>query len=104
MAAYLNNEGIYSKLVREFIAREINADIFVKKFMSQWKVDRDHQWSEIENNKNLSKEEKELCEILDQIFTACDCYDPEPKEKHEIGKAQLLAEVSQLTSKRWKIE
>lgn len=101
MSAYLKNEKTYRKLVREFVAQKIDAETFTKKFMTQWKNDRDHQWAEIENGEKPSEKESEFCEILDQIFTACDCYESEPEEKHEIDYGQLLSEVSQLTSKRW---
>jgi len=42
----------------------------------------------------------ELCEDLDQIFTACDCYEPKPKEDIEIDEEQLWKEVRQVLVKR----
>ena len=74
MATYLKNEELYREIVRAFLGRDVDAG---------------------------SLEESGFCEVLDQIFTACDCYDPEPEEKHEINDAQLLSEVSQLAIKRW---
>ena len=101
MATYLKNEELYREFVRAYLAQDMDAESFVKKFINQWKADRDDQWAEINSGKKYSEEESGFCEALDQIFTACDCYDPEPEERHEINNTQLMSEVSQLTIKRW---
>ena len=97
MATYLKNEKLYREIVRAFLERDVDAGSFVEKFINQWKIDRDNQWAELENGKKPSEKESEFCGALDKIFTACDCYDPKPEEKHEINDAQLLSEVRELT-------
>jgi hypothetical protein len=34
--------------------------------------------------------------MLDQIFTACDCYDPSPSPAWEIDEKQLMSEIKEL--------
>ena len=102
MAAYIDNENVYRELIRDFLSQQIDAIIFVEKFIAQWKHDRDKQFEEINKGIEPSETEEELSDkLLDQIFTACDCYNPKPEEKYELNDEQLFIEVKKLASNYW---
>lgn len=99
--SYLEHELIYRELVRSFLDKELLATSFVSKFLDQWRVDRDVQWSVVESGRPLSPEEVALAEVLDSIFTACDAYSPSPEGDYEINEEQLGAEVGSHANARW---
>lgn len=102
MAAYIKNEEIYREIIRGFLSKKTNSNTFVNEFMEQWKHDRDKQWEDIEKGEEPNEAENELNnKLLDQIFSACDCYDPNPENEYEINDEQLFNEVKILATNYW---
>jgi hypothetical protein len=102
MATYLKNKSEYHTLIRQFISREVCAQDFTTRFIQKWGIDRDNQYAEIEQGLVISQEEKILCDHLDQIFSACDCYEPVPEEDFEIDEKKLWMEVRQVLANYWR--
>lgn len=97
MTTYIQNERIYREIIERLISHELSAHEFVIYFMWQWKIDRDNQYKEIDSGLSVSDLERQLCEaLLDPIFTACDCYDPDPTESYELSATQLITEVENI--------
>ena len=98
---YDTHESIYRELIESFLAHSITPADFVHQYIDQWGSDRDAQWLLIESEGDAAETEESLGAVLDQAFTACDCYDPEPEGEIEIGEDQLRAEISDLYRARW---
>lgn len=79
----------------------LSADEFIVRFMAQWRLDRDALWEHINAGKARVAKEREFCEIMNQIFTACDCYSPEPSSPPDISAAQLKDEVREKYQSWW---
>ena len=92
---YLIHKDAYAELISEFMSHRINVDRFIEQYIKQWCIDRDEQWIQVKSGITTSPKETALCEILDQIFTACDCYNPKPKIKVEINESQLRSEIGE---------
>jgi hypothetical protein len=121
---YAEKEERYINLIQQFLKFEINSETFCDTFFKLRREDRKiydakiESWSErydlqlIEalKQEKITKEEfsqkwAELWgykdyvyfeEMLDQIFTSCDCYTPVPSLAWEISGEQLLSEIRKL--------
>ena len=100
--SYLLHESLYQSLIARFIQGDLDAETFVDSFFKQWRTDRDAQFASLEAGHVICPEEDNLCEIVDQIFTACDCFCSPPKSVGAIGAEQLQAEVRQHATARWR--
>lgn len=98
---YLQNQQIYRSLMAQFVRGSLTADEFMELFMEQWGLDRDAQWEQLKSGKATLPAELELSEILDQVFTACDCYTPTPNNTFDISAAEFKTEVAELYFRRW---
>jgi hypothetical protein len=98
---YLQNQQIYRSLMAQFIRGSSSADEFMERFMEQWRLDRDAQWEQLNTGMVTVPAELEFGEILDQLFTACDCYTPTPNNSFEISAAEFKTEVAELYFRRW---
>jgi hypothetical protein len=122
--SYAANELLYLNLIRELLCAKLDGETFCGAFMRQWKADRDEQiaksesWPErydlqlIEAYQRgaLTAEEfhrkwaelwgyteyDSLCEMLDRVFTVCDCFAPAPEGPCEVSEDQLKQEVSEI--------
>lgn len=99
--AYLGNESKYKDLMGRFVQGVMSGDEFSAVYMEQWKVDRDEQWAAIDADQATTKAEAVLCNLLDEAFTACDCYAPYPEGKFQISADQLRLEIAALYEARW---
>jgi hypothetical protein len=101
--SYYDNIPTYHKLINQFCRREISAELFDKKFCELWMNDRDDEYNKIKSwsyrydielqedlsKGNISTEEfdikwrniwgltdtmSKIQEVLNRIFTACDCF------------------------------
>jgi hypothetical protein len=121
--SYAANEKQYLELIRQFLNSEIDVDIFCERFSSLWRVDRDEEWSKVENlperpdvklteafnrgeisgevfqqkwRKLFDSESYEaLATMTDRIFTACDVFREEPEAEYEIDETELRREVAE---------
>ncbi len=119
---YVANEKQYLEIIHQLLNAEVDGETFCREFSSLWKADRDEEyakrdaWAErydlqlvdAHGRGEISSEEferkwvelfgyaeyKDLVEMLDRIFTACDVFDPEPERELEIDEAQLKNEVA----------
>lgn len=112
-------------LILEFIISDMNAEQFVKKYMTIWKKKCEAQWTikktwpepydqqlfAAVRRKEISTEEfnerwNELwgeqsetealfSDMTDRVFTACDVYREKPEAAYEIDEKQLRAFVAQ---------
>lgn len=98
---YLQNEKVYRSLMVQFVRGSLAPGEFTKRFMEQWRMDRDAQWDQLKAGKATVPAELELGEILDQVFTACDCYTPTPSNPWDISAAEFKTEVAELYFRRW---
>jgi len=98
--SYADNEPRYRQLIERFARQEIGPTEFCAAFMQQWKLDRDAQWALIDAGQ-ADVGDRELCEVLNQVFTACDVFDPVPTEEWEIDAEAFLREVRGLFEQRW---
>jgi hypothetical protein len=98
---YLVNETKYQELMRGFIEKSVNVDTFIQGYFAQWRSDRDAQWDSIRAGNKVSGEESDLGKVLDQAFTACDCYKLEPQGTLEIGEEAFRMEITSLFETRW---
>lgn len=121
--SYASNEKRYLELIRQFLASEFDAETFCEKFSSLWRVDRDEEWSKVQNGSERpdlqlteafnrgdisaeafqqkwrelfgSESYENLAAMTDRIFTACDVFRDEPEAKYEIDEAELRREVAE---------
>jgi hypothetical protein len=84
-----------------FIRNSMNADEFMRLYMAQWRLDCDSQWEEVRAGRVTKREELELGKVLDQAFTACDCYSPVPAASLDKSAMQLQSEIAELFCLRW---
>lgn len=98
--SYTNNELRYRTLMECFARGNIDSIQFCQAFMQQWKLDRDAHWACIDAGQS-DVEDRRLCELLNQVFTACDVFDPAPTEAWEIGAEAFRREVRGLCERRW---
>lgn len=98
---YLSNEHLYRNLMQNFTYRSLGVAEFEQRFFDQWRADRDAQWKAIKSGNGVNADERELCEVLDQAFTALDCYTPNPTHALHISEAQLRSEITHLFDARW---
>ena len=120
--SYAANEAFYLKLIQQLLSAELNGEAFCHEFMRQWRIDRDEEykkrdaWPErydlqliaAHQRGELTDEEyhrqwvelwgyteyQTLCEMLDRIFTACDCFHTVPEGQFEIDEGQLKKAVA----------
>ena len=85
----------------QFVQDSLTADEFMKQFMDRWSRDRDAQWEQVNAGRVTSLAERELSEVLDQVFTACDCYTPTPANLFDISAEEFKREVLELYCGRW---
>ena len=122
--SYNKNERLYLSIIQQFLSAELDGEAFCRAFMGQWKADRDeqdalmeswperydlhlieawergaltdqefhHKWTELWG---YTKYEP-LLEMLNRVFTACDCFYPIPEGQFEIDEDQLKREVAEL--------
>jgi len=86
---YLERESICRRLVIAFVNGFLDANAFVRKYMDQWRADRDAEWARARSVESMSSEERYSCGLLDRAFTANDCYEPTPVKDFEISAKQL---------------
>lgn len=79
-------EAGYQSLFDQFIRENLPAGTFVEAFMKEWRKDRDE----------ATRHDPRFQRLLDRIFTACDCYEPQPALPIEIDAEQLRREVELL--------
>jgi hypothetical protein len=99
---YLAHEQDYRRLIEGYLGGVLGPEAFVDAYFRQWRIDRDAQWIAVKAGHVLTPEERVLCGMLDQIFTACDCFCSPPDGTGAIRAEQLLAEVRQLALCRWR--
>ena len=85
------SEDNYKHFIDEFLTRNVNVDGFIDMYMAQWKSDRD---------KVVSYDPK-FQDLLDRIFTSCDCYYEKPQNPHEISEEELRQEIGLLRTIGW---
>lgn len=80
----------YRRLISQFVNGEISADQFEKDYMSIWREFRDKSWREFEDKGIIS--EDAATDIVDELFTALDCYcgNPDLREECDIDEKELL--------------
>ena len=80
----------YRRLIFQFVNEEISADQFEKDYMSLWRECRDKNWREFKDKVVIS--EDGAADIVDQLFTALDCYcgNPDLRDEDDIDEAELL--------------
>ena len=100
--SYLLHESLYQGLIARFIQSDLDAESFVDSFFEQWRADRDAQFASLESGQVICPEEENLCEVIDQIFTACDCFCSPPNSVGAIDAEQLRAEVRQHATAGWR--
>ncbi|GJJ00092.1 hypothetical protein RugamoR64_06300 [Duganella rhizosphaerae] len=98
---YLRHQKIYQDAMAQFVQDALSADEFIIRFMQQWRLDRDALWEHINAGKARVVDDRVFCEIMDQVFTACDCYSPEPSSPPDISAAQLKSEVRESYQRWW---
>lgn len=87
----------------KFIQGLLSAAEFEQRFFEQWRMDRDATWELIKGGAVLNADEHDLGQVLDQAFTALDCYTPNPKNTFDISETQLRSEITQLFNARWQL-
>jgi hypothetical protein len=120
----LEKEERYINLIQQLLEFEIDSELFCDTFFKVRREDRKMDDAKIESwperydlqliealkREEITKEEfsqrwtnlwgykdyVHLEEMLDQIFTSCDCYRPVPSLAWEIGGEQLYSEVKTL--------
>jgi len=100
---YHSNELLYRDLMQKFIQRLLSVAEFEQRFFEQWRADRDEQWKLDKRGTVLSPDELELGQVLDQTFTALDCYTPNPTNTFDISETQLRSEITELFHARWQL-
>ena len=98
---YLAHENDYRSLVSKFVSSQIDPRSFVAQYFALWKRDRDAQWEHVHRGNTLDPQEQSLCDFLDRIFTACDCYSDRPETQYDISETQLREEVALVARERW---
>jgi hypothetical protein len=83
------------------LAAGIAPSDFVDQYFALWKRDRDAQWEYVNRGNALNPQEQSLCDFLDRIFTACDCYSDRPENPHDISETQLREEIALVAKERW---
>jgi hypothetical protein len=99
--SYLANEQQYRQLISNYLHSEIDPEHFVDRFFEQWKADRDVQWEAVHAGQSVTAQEQSLCEVLDNIFAACDCFSSNPEVVGAITAGELHSEVRELAASRW---
>ena len=99
--AYLAHENEYRSLVSKYMSRQIDASGFVDQYFALWKRDRDAEWQHIGRGRAPDPDEQSLCDSLDLIFSACDCYCDRPEGPYEISETQFREEVAAVWRQRW---
>ncbi|MBK7434193.1 MAG: hypothetical protein IPI66_10040 [Chitinophagaceae bacterium] len=77
-------ESNYKDIIDGFLSKRLSVDKFIDVFMIQWKADRD----------NKIEYDVKFQEIIDQVFTASDCYSEKPENTFEISETQLRKEIT----------
>jgi len=79
-------------IVKFFLADEISAEKFVDTYQKRWKIERD--------NNLLQRDNDSLSECLSSVFCAADMYEPDvDREEYEFDEAALKKEVAFLVDK-----
>jgi hypothetical protein len=84
-----------------FIQGSLCVAEFERKFIDQWRSDRDAEWVSIKSGAVFNAADCELGRILDQAFTAVDCYTGNPQNAIDISEEQLRSEIKELFNARW---
>ena len=85
-------EADYKPIIEAYLARRSTVEGFITDFMYQWKVDRDKTLGQ-----PLREEqpvEARFRDMMNRLFTSCDCYAERPEAAHEIAEHTLRAEVT----------
>jgi hypothetical protein len=121
---HIEREQQYLELIQQFLRSEIESKTFCDNFFRSRRKDRESDdarsasWPERYDlqlinqlqREELTKEEfsqkwtelwgyedyVDFYEMLDRVFTACDCYSPSPSEIWEIDEKQLMSEIKEL--------
>jgi hypothetical protein len=97
---YLSNEYRYRDLMLSFIQGALCVAEFERKFIDQWRSDRDAEWVSIKSGAVLNAADYKLGQILDQAFTAVDCYTENLQNAIDISEEQLRSEIRALFNAR----
>ena len=120
--SYIANESRYLTLIHQFLNSEVDVEAFQREFFFMWKADRDEEYAkrdtwperydlqlvDAHSRGEITSEEfeikwvelfgyaeyRDLREMLDRVFTACDVFDPKPESEFDINEAQLRTEVA----------
>lgn len=79
-------EENYQRIMFRFLRHQSTVNEFVEEFMTRWKLDRD-----------APVQDEKFRDMIDRLFTSCDCYRPSPLEAWEISEEELRAEVKKLS-------
>ncbi len=127
--SYSSNKSRYLELLKQFINDNIGVIEFDQQFSVLWKKDRDEEWAKIHANPerldlklinelsngastqeqfalhwetsvlNGAQAERQVCEILAEVFTSLDAYDEKPQQDYEIDEATLKKALLPLAQK-----
>jgi hypothetical protein len=93
------NEEDYKPILAAYLGCHLTVDEYITAFMKQWKRDRDEAWS-----KPLPEESSRQArfhELMNRLFTSCDCYNEHPEAPHEISEYELRQEVQLFYRRIW---
>jgi hypothetical protein len=93
------NEEDYKPVLAAYLGRRLTVDEYITAFLKQWKCDRDEAWG-----KPLPEESPKPArfhELMNRLFTSCDCYDEHPEATHEISEDELRQEVQLFYQRMW---
>ena len=89
---FWNNKQQYFSLIGKLIDQTISGVEFEARFTSLWRLNRDNEISTCFNKYNaLSQEVNLFNNLLSEIFSACDVFDPDPdtREDYEYDEESL---------------
>lgn len=78
---------MYKNIINDYLTGQNDVAQFVRRFMDQWRTDRDAG----------TRKDPIFQRLLDRIFTSCDCYSDQPESEFEIDGQTLKQEVSLLS-------
>jgi hypothetical protein len=84
------SESAYRLIIEDYLNHQLTVNEFIDSFMKQWKQDRENE-----------SFDPRFRQLIDRLFTSCDCYDEEPEEEFEISETELKNEVRLLRSIWW---
>jgi len=89
----------HKPIIEAYLAHHSTVEGFITDFMYQWKVDRDKAWGH-----PLQEEqpvEARFHDMMNRLFTSCDCYAEQPEASYEISEHTLRSEVTLFYNILW---